>query len=73
MKNLRKLYKELTKENSGGLPHCTQYMDALADNKILKYIHSNLDADEDYAEFEFFDALRETAAGIAELAVKKTK
>ena len=73
LKNLRKLYKELTKENSGGLPHCTQYMDALADNKILKYIHSNLDADEDYADYDFFEALRETAADIAELAVKKIK
>lgn len=73
LKNLRKMYKELTKENSGGFPHCTQYMDAIADNRILKYMNANLEADEDHADFEFIDSVREIARLVAAMAQTKRR
>lgn len=63
----------MNKFNSGGIPHSTEYMDAICDNRILKFITSNLEADEDSANFEFFEMLREAAAGILTLAEKKNK
>lgn len=70
LKNMRKMYKELTKDNSGGFPHCTQYMDAIADNRILKYMTANLEADEDHPDFEFFDAVRSVAAQLVDMTEK---
>ena len=71
LKNLRKMYKALTKDNSGGFPHCTQYMDAIADNRILKFMNANLEADEDHPDFEFFEAVRGVAAQLVDLAEKR--
>lgn len=71
LKNIRKMHKELNKYNSGGIPHCTQYMDALTDNKVLKYISANLYADEDHADYEFFQSVYEVAGLIADMADKK--
>lgn len=70
LKNLRKMHKELTKYNSGGIPHCTQYMDALTDNKILKYMSANLYADEDYPDYEFIEAVNDVSVLIAQMADK---
>ena len=72
--NLRKIYKQkITKENSGGICHNTQYMDAICDDRILRYITSNLEADEDSADYEFFEMIRDAAAKIVTLAEKKLR
>lgn len=70
--NLRKAYgKVMNRRNSGGIPHSTEYMDAICDNRILRFITTNLDADEDSANFGFFEMLKEAAAGILTLAETK--
>lgn len=72
--NLRKTYKQLfNKDNTGGICHSTQYMDAICDDRILKYITSNLEADEDSAEYDFIESVRDSAAKIVALADKKVK
>lgn len=71
--NLRKIYKKMTKENSGGIPHCTQFMDSITDEKAFKFLISNLDADEDFADVDFIDAVNDVASRIVELAEKKVK
>ena len=61
MYNLRTLYKKMNPRNSSFLPHNSGYMDAICDEKVLKFITSNIDADKTMAYHDFFCALRKTA------------
>lgn len=69
--NLRKLYKKINRENSAGIPHCTAYMDAICDDRVLDYILSNLDADEDASDYPFIRSIREAAEMVSDLATKR--
>jgi hypothetical protein len=60
MHNLRALYKELNSGNSSFIPHNADYMDAICDEKIMKYITGNLDADKSMAGYDFFTSLKKT-------------
>ena len=42
-------------------------------NRILKYMNANLEADEDHADFEFFDSVREVARLVSEMAITKRR
>lgn len=68
LQNLRRMYKRITASNSGGLPHCTAYMDALCENRALNYMSANLVADEDIEDNEFFTELKEISAKIIAMA-----
>lgn len=67
--NIRRMYRRINSRNSGGLPHCTAYMDALCDNRALRYISSNLVAEE-YGDSEFFRALCDVSERITSLALR---
>ncbi|MBO4510206.1 MAG: hypothetical protein J5718_02545 [Lachnospiraceae bacterium] len=66
MHNLRTLYKKMNSGNSSFLPHNTGYMDAICDEKVLKFISSNIDADKTVQDYAFFCSLRKTALMITE-------
>lgn len=65
--NLRRMYRHINHSNSGGLPHCTTYMDALCDSRAIKYFSVNMVAQE-YGEREFFKALDDAVTKITALA-----
>ena len=59
LKNIRRLYKRINKENSVGVIHCTEYMDAIGENRVLKYVSSNIDEGKGYEDSAFFENVRE--------------
>lgn len=69
LSNLRRMYKHINNSNSGGLPHCTTFMDAIADRRTLRYFSTGMVAEE-YGEREFFKALEEVRKKLMTLAVK---
>lgn len=68
LRNLRHMYKDITAANSGGMPHCTEYMDALCDNNAFRYITTNIVADSDYSDISFFAGLREITDKLIKMA-----
>ena len=40
--NIRRRYKEITKNNSGVIPYNTAYLDAQCDGKVLDFVRSNI-------------------------------
>ena len=68
MANLRRLYKRINSANSGGLPHCTAYMDALCDNRALNYMSSGMVADGDDEDSQFFAELKSISSKIIAMA-----
>lgn len=59
--NLRHIFKEITKKNSAVIPYNTQYMDAMSEDRVLKYVRENLDADEAFPDYRFFTGVKEAA------------
>lgn len=69
--NIRRAYTAINHSNSGGLPHCTSYMDAINEHRVSGYISDYLVADRDYADYTFFEALR-TIADSLERMIQRT-
>lgn len=70
LSNIRHLYRDINSSNSGGLPYCTTYMDALCDNKAIRYISMNAVAEGDPDEVRFFEALEEISNKIIRMSEK---
>lgn len=64
--NLRRIYKEISKKNSAVIPYNTQYMDAVSEDRVMRYVRENLDADETYSDYEFFSSIKEAAVRLLE-------
>ena len=62
MHNLRTLYKKMNLKNSSFIPHNTDYMDAICDEKVMKFISENLDIGKEMANGYFFTNLRKTVS-----------
>lgn len=58
--NLRNLYKRMNVRNSSFIPHNADYMDAICDEKVMKYIIGNIDTDKEMANGYFFTSLKKT-------------
>lgn len=56
--NLKHLFKTLNNKNSAYLPHCTGYMDAVSDEKVMNYIVNGIHEDTELDESFFFESLR---------------
>lgn len=67
LSNLRRMYRHINQNNSGGLPHCTTFMDAMTDSRTLRYFAAGQVAEE-YGEQEFFRALEEVRKKLVLLA-----
>lgn len=63
LNNIRRLYKQINKRNSGGILYDTGYMDALCEDSILRYISSASDCEKTDYDTPFYKSLRETADG----------
>ena len=69
--NIMHLYKEINRENSYFLPHDTGYMDAICDEKVMKYMDTKLSLEGFQTEDAFLSALRKVLEKIeAFLAMK---
>ena len=67
MHNLRRLYRSIGNKNSGYIPHCSAYGDAISDGKVLRYLKLGLKEDKDANGNFFFTALKENAGKILNL------
>ncbi len=71
LQNLRHIYRKIRKDNSGGIPHSTGYMDAICDERVMRYMQANFVADGDYYEEDFFKSISEIAKKMLILAGKE--
>lgn len=62
MHNLRTLYKKMNLRNSSFIPHNADYMDAICDEKVMKYISGNIETNKEMANGYFFTNLRKTVS-----------
>ena len=71
LNNIKRLYRSIKRNNSAILPHCSEYMDAMSDEKVLKYILNGFDAETELGEGYFFKALKEFADTLYEFIKEK--
>ena len=56
--NIKHLYRAINHQNCAFLPHCYAYLDAISEEKVVKYIVNKLDMHTELEEESFFCALR---------------
>lgn len=64
LKNIRRKYSEIKKNNSAVVPYNVQYSDAFSDHRVQQYIERNLYAEEDNTSKYFIDSVNDAASKI---------
>jgi len=69
--NIRVMHREISKENSAVIPHSPEFMDAISDERIMRFFALNIDAVPEAKSSYFFSSMIKAVATFENFIVSK--